>query len=183
MNYTFDDTYFLTFTLRDDGTSRFSKDNRWSLFPSLALAWKLINMPFMERAHDVMNDLKLRLGWGVTGQQDINSYYPYLATYQSALQAGSYPSPDGSGWISPLYPTPYDENIKWEETTTWNVGVDAAFLNNRITASVDWYLRNTKDLLAYLPVPAGMTTSNYMTATSARCATWVSKPLLRPSPS
>lgn len=95
-------------------------------------------------------------------RQDINSYYPYLATYQSALQAGSYPSPDGSGWISPLYPTPYDENIKWEETTTWNVGVDAAFLNNRITASVDWYLRNTKDLLAYLPVPAGMTTSNYM---------------------
>ena len=162
LNYTFDDTYFLTFTLRDDGTSRFSKSNRWGLFPSLALAWRVINMPFMERAHEVMNDLKLRLGWGVTGQQDINSYYPYLATYQSALQAGSYPSPSGNGWISPLYPSPYDENIKWEETTTWNVGVDAAFLNNRITASVDWYLRDTKDLLAYLPVPAGMTTSNYM---------------------
>ncbi len=163
INYDFDNTYLLTFTLRNDGTSRFHKDSRWGLFPSLALGWKIINMPFMEKAKDVMNDFKLRLGWGVTGQQDINSYFPYMATYAISQQYGYYPSPSGDGtWISPLYPNAYDEKIKWEETTTWNVGIDMAFLNNRITAALDWYLRDTDDLLAWVPVPAGMTTSNYM---------------------
>jgi len=161
-NYSFDDTYLLTFTLRDDGTSRFSKDNRWGLFPSLALGWKLINMPFMEKARGTMNDLKLRLGWGITGQQDLGGLYnPYLSTYQIAKPLGRYPDGKG-GWLSPLYPNPYDENIKWEETTTWNVGLDLAFLNNRITAAIDWYLRDTNDLLAYIPVAAGVTTSNFM---------------------
>lgn len=163
VNYDYDDTYLLTFTLRNDGTSRFHKDSRWGLFPALALGWKIINMPFMEKAQDVMNDFKLRLGWGITGQQDINSYFPYMATYAISHQYGYYPSPNGDGsWIAPLYPNAYDEKIKWEETTTWNVGVDMAFLSNRITASLDWYLRDTDDLLAWVPVPAGMTTSNYM---------------------
>lgn len=161
LNYSFDNTYLLTFTLRNDGTSRFSKDNRWGLFPSVALGWKLINMPFMEKAKNVMNDMKLRLGWGVTGQQAVAGYFPYLAVYQNSLQPGLYPSPDGNGWISPLYPKPYDENIKWEETTTWNVGLDMAFLNNRFTVALDWYLRNTKDLLAHTPV-VGVNTGNYM---------------------
>lgn len=161
MNYTFDDTYLLTFTLRDDGTSRFHKDHRWGLFPSVALGWKIINMPFMENAHQVMNDFKLRLGWGKTGQQDLGgSYFPYMATYTlSDAQGFGYISPDGR-WISPLYPEAYDASIKWEETTTWNVGVDLAFLNNRITAALDWYLRNTDDLLAWSP-NAGVNTANY----------------------
>lgn len=160
-NYTFDDTYLLTFTLRDDGTSRFHKDSRWGLFPSLALGWKIINMPFMEKAQDVMNDFKLRLGWGVTGQQDINSYFPYLPVYTTSNVLGfQYISPDGT-WINPLYPQMYDTKLKWEETTTWNVGLDMAFLSNRITASADWYLRQTKDLLAFTPV-AVMGSSNAM---------------------
>ncbi len=163
LNYTFDDTYLLTFTLRDDATSRFSKDTRWGLFPSLALGWKAINMPFMEGVRDVMNDLKLRLGWGVTGQQNVGSYFPYLPVYVESQQSAYYPSPDGNGWINPLYPQSYDPDIKWEETTTWNVGVDMAFLNNRVTASLDWYLRDTEDLLANVPVAAGSTTTNYMT--------------------
>lgn len=163
LNYTYDDTYLLTFTLRDDGTSRFSKDTRWGLFPALALGWKAINMPFMEGARDIMNDLKLRLEWGITGQQDVNSYFPYLPVYVESQQAAYYPSPDGNGWINPLYPQAYDPDIKWEETTTWNVGVDMAFLSNRITASFDWYLRDTEDLLANIPVAAGSTTTNYMT--------------------
>ena len=166
INYSFDDTYLLTFTLRDDGTSRFSKENRWGLFPALALGWKIINMPFMENAQDVMNDFKLRLGWGITGQQAVGGYYPYIPIYAQSSTAGNvnYPSPDGKdqAWINPLYPKAYNENIKWEETTTWNVGVDMAFLNNRVTAALDWYLRDTKDLLAYVPVPAGMTTTNFM---------------------
>ncbi len=162
LNYTFDDTYLLTFTLRDDATSRFSKDTRWGLFPSVALGWKIINMPFMEGAQRVMNDLKLRLGWGITGQQDIGSLFPYLATYTvSSTQGYQYPSQNGT-WINPLYPNAYDADIKWEETTTWNVGVDLAFLNNRITAAIDWYLRDTDDLLARTP-NYGVNTSNYLT--------------------
>ena len=166
INYSFDDTYLLTFTLRDDGTSRFSKDNRWALFPALALGWKVLNMPFMDGAKNFMNDLKLRLGWGVTGHQAVGGLYPYIPVYAQSSSSGvvNYPSPDGkqSDWVNPLYPKAYNPDLKWEETTTWNVGVDMGFLSNRITASLDWYLRDTKDLLAYVPVPAGMTTTNFM---------------------
>lgn len=162
LNYTFDDTYLLTFTLRDDASSRFSKDNRWGLFPSLALGWKIINMPFMEGTRSWWNDLKLRLGWGVTGQQDIGSLFPYMPVYSLSPAPFQYLDPTGTGkWIDILYPNAYDASIKWEETTTWNVGVDMSFLNNAITLAADWYLRKTKDLLAYTPV-AGFNTSNYM---------------------
>ncbi len=165
LNYTYDDTYLLTFTLRDDATSRFSKDNRWGLFPALALGWKIINMPVMENVHDWMNDLKLRLGWGVTGQQDVNSYFPYLPIYIQASGNGhQYLDPSGNGqWIQPIYPQAYTSNIKWEETTTWNVGLDMAFLNNRITAGIDWYLRETDDLLSTTTVP-GVNTSDVQLA-------------------
>ncbi|MDE7426672.1 MAG: TonB-dependent receptor [Muribaculaceae bacterium] len=163
LNYTFDDTYLLTFTLRDDGTSRFSKDNRWGLFPSLALGWKITGMSFMENVRNVVNEAKLRLGWGVTGQQDINSYFPYMPIYTNSYQNGfHYLNPNGDGtWINPLYPNNFNSELKWEETTTWNVGLDLAFLDNRITLAADWYKRDTKDLLAEVPVP-GINTCNYM---------------------
>lgn len=163
LNYIFDDTYLLTFTLRDDASSRFSKENRWGLFPSLALGWKINNLPGL-RDSDVLNEWKLRLGWGQTGQQDIGGYFPYMSVYylgnKGNISYPSYSDPDGE-WIYPLYPQPYDKNIKWETTTTWNVGMDFAFLNNRITANIDWYLRNTKDLLAWTPV-AQSNTGNYV---------------------
>ncbi len=163
LNYTFDDTYLLTFTLRDDASSRFSKDSRWGLFPSLALGWKIINMDFMENARDVMNDFKLRLGWGETGQQEIGSYFPYLPIYTiSSNNNFMYPGYLNPGWINPLYPQPYDNKITWETTTTWNVGFDLAFLNNRITANIDWYLRDTRDMLARTPA-RGQQTSDYLT--------------------
>lgn len=161
INYSFDDTYLFTFTLRDDGTSRFSKDNRWGLFPAVALAWKINQMPFFEGV-DKMNEFKLRLGWGQTGQQDIGGYNMYTPSYSISQPNSYYPSPEGNGWVAPLYPNSFNGKLKWETTTTWNAGVDMAFLNNRITASVDWYLRNTKDLLAYVPVAAGVTTTNAM---------------------
>ena len=170
LNYSYDNKYLLTFTLRDDGTSRFSPDTRWGLFPALALGWKINEMDFFESARDVMNEFKLRLGWGITGQQAVGGYYPYIPVYAQSTSSGvvDYPSPDGLNpdgtvnWINPLYPKAYQEDLKWEETTTWNVGFDMAWLNNRITASLDWYLRDTKDLLAYVPVPAGQTTTNFM---------------------
>ena len=164
VNYIFDDTYLLTVTLRGDGTSRFSKDNRWGIFPAVALGWKINNMKFMEPSNSWLNDFKLRLGWGQTGQQDLGGlYFPYIANYTNSYQNGfHYLDPNGSGtWINPLYPESYNPSLKWETTTTWNVGIDMGFLNNRITLAADWYLRNTKDLLSYVPTGA-MNTSNKM---------------------
>lgn len=167
LNYSFKDTYLLTFTLRGDASSRFSEDNRWGVFPSVALAWKINNMDFFKDASSTMNDFKLRLGWGVTGQQDLNDlYFPYLASYTQSTQGSYYPVQDPvTGVITyqpTLYPGAYNQDLKWEETTTWNVGVDMAFLNNRITASLDWYLRNTDDLLSQITIPIGSATSNEM---------------------
>ena len=163
INYIFDDTYLLTFTLRDDGSSRFSKDNRWALFPSLALGWKINNMPFMAKTAGWLNEFKLRLGWGKTGQQEMDMYFPYLPIYTNSYSNGfRYLDPNGSGeWINPLYPGAYNAGLKWETTTTWNVGIDMGFLNNRITLNADWYLRKTTDLLSFVPTGAS-NTSNYM---------------------
>ncbi len=160
LNYTFDETYLLTFTLRDDGSSRFSKDTRWSLFPSVALGWKINNVGKLRDAA-WLDEWKLRLGWGQTGQQDIGSYFAYMPIYTNSYKPGfQYIGPNGE-WLNPLYPQPYDANLKWETTTTWNVGFDFGFFNNRLTANIDWYLRNTKDLLANAPA-LGMNTSNFM---------------------
>ena len=160
LNYSFDDTYLLTFTLRDDGSSRFSKDTRWSLFPSVALGWK-INNCFGLDDYANLDEFKLRLGWGQTGQQDIGGFFPYLPIYINSYQNGFQYVWNGN-WIEPLYPQAYDSKIKWETTTTWNAGVDLGFFNNRLTFVFDWYLRDTKDLLAWAPA-LGMNTSNYMT--------------------
>ena len=162
INYIFDDTYLLTFTLRDDGSSRFSKDNRWGLFPALALGWKINNMSFMEASRGWLNDFKLRLGWGETGQQEVGSYFPYLPIYSESYTLGfQYLDPTGTGmWINPLFPNSYNSDLKWETTTTWNVGVDMGFLNNRITLAADWYLRKTRDLLSSVPTAAS-NTNNY----------------------
>lgn len=170
LNYSFKDTYLLTFTLRDDGTSRFSKDNRWGLFPSVALGWKLINMPFMESARENMNEFKLRLGWGITGQQSVGGYFPYMAVYNQSTQGsyypnlytGSYVDAEGNVISNTLYPGVYNPNLKWEETTTWNVGLDMGWWNNRLSVALDWYLRNSKDLLSYVTVAPGAATSNMM---------------------
>ena len=170
LNYTFKDTYLLTFTLRDDGTSRFAKNNRWGLFPSVALGWKINNMPFFETASSTMNEFKLRLGWGQTGQQSVGGYFDYMPTYVQSEQGSYYPNmytgkyTNGStitGYT--LYPAGYNPNLKWETTTTWNVGFDMGWLNNRVTLALDWYLRDSKDLLATVTVAPGAATTNELT--------------------
>lgn len=163
VNYSILNKYLITATVRADATSRFSAENRWGMFPSVALAWKVTEEPFMEEIRDVMNEMKVRASWGVTGQQDIGSYFPYMAIYSASTQGSYYYSLDGSGeFISTLYPEGYDSTLKWEETTTWNAGIDFGFMNNRITASVDYYKRFTNDLLAYVAVAPGSTTTNYL---------------------
>jgi len=160
LNYTLLDRYLVTFTLRDDGSSRFSKDNRWGLFPSAAFAWKLKEESFLKDVKAV-SDLKLRLGWGVTGQQDIGNDYPAQALYvQSSI--GSYYMIGGEN-IPTLRPDPYDPNIKWEQTTTQNIGLDFGFADNRISGSFDLYKRVTDDLLNQIAIPSGSNFSNTLT--------------------
>ena len=103
----------------------------------MALGWKIINEPFMEEATSVMSELKLRLGYGVTGQQDISdSYFPYMPLFTVGYPTASYPF--GDRYYETIRPDGYDPDIKWEETTTWNVGVDFGFLDNRVTGSLDY---------------------------------------------
>lgn len=158
-NYALMDRYLLTFTLRRDGSSRFSPDNRWGLFPSAAFAWKISEEGFL-KDNGVFSNLKLRLGYGVTGQQDIGSDYPYLARFTPGEPTAQYQF--GSAFLSTLRPEGYDANIKWEETETYNAGIDFGFLDGRIDGSIDYYFKKTKDLLATIPVPAGSNLTNFI---------------------
>jgi len=162
LNYSFDDKYLFTFTLRDDGSSRFGKDNRWGIFPSLALGWRIIQEKFMQN-QNVLSNLKLRLGWGKTGQQDINmGDYPYMGTYTLNSNGQSQYWRNGA-WQQLLKPNAYNPNLKWETTTTWNIGLDYGFLDNRINGSIDWYYRKTTDLInAEAKVPAGTNFAEYV---------------------
>jgi len=157
INYTLANRYLLTFTLRNDGSSRFQGDNQWGLFPSAAFAWKIDEESFMKNVNFI-SSMKLRLGWGVTGQQDIGSDYPSQATYVES-STGSYYMIDGE-YIPTLRPDAYDPDIKWEETTTQNIGLDFGFMDEKISGSLDVYYRETKDLLNTVTIPTGSNFSN-----------------------
>ncbi len=157
-NYTLKDRYLLTGTLRYDGTSRFSEDNRWGIFPSFAVAWQMHEEGFMEQ-FDNVSELKLRLGYGVTGQQRIGQgNYPYLPQYTIGQNTAQYAF--GNQWIQTLRPEGYNSELKWEETTTYNVALDYSLLNERFFGSVEYFLRETDDLLNVIPVPAGSNFTN-----------------------
>jgi len=167
-NYTFNNKYLLTFTLRNDGSSRFADGHRWGLFPAVALAWKMKEETFL-RDVNVLSDLKLRLGWGKTGQQDLGDdyYYPSSPAYQTGNDKGYYPmgyNDNGTiNWVKLMRPSAYNPNLKWETTTTWNAGVDYSFLNNRINGAVDVYFRKTEDLLnREAPAVAGISPAERM---------------------
>ena len=152
INYTFNNKYLLTASLRRDASSKFSKDNRVGYFPAIALAWKMKDEFF--KNSNVVSDLKLRGSWGVTGQQDGIDYYAYLPRYrQSVNSAAQYQF--GNTFYSYLRPSAYDPNLKWETTTTANIGLDFGFNNNRISGSIDVYKKKTEDLLSKVPVAPG----------------------------
>ena len=157
VNYILKEKYFLTATVREDGSSRFAEDNRWGLFPSVALAWKIKNESFLTNVKAV-TDLKLRLGWGVTGQQDIGNDYPAQAVYRESSEGSYYPI--GGQFLPTLRPNAYDPDIKWEETTTLNAGLDFGFVADRIIGSVDVYKRITNDMLNTVTIPSGSNFSN-----------------------
>lgn len=161
LNYTFKDRYLLTVTVRGDATSRFAKDKRWGVFPAVALGWKINQEAWMQGAAGWLSDLKLRLGWGKTGQQEIGETINYMALYAIASPSVSYPN-GTNGWYLPVYARGYNPDLTWETTTSWNAALDFGFLNNRITGSIEYYKRKTTDLLAYMAVPAGSSTTNML---------------------
>lgn len=154
LNYTFLDRFLLTATFRRDGSSRFAKDNRWGTFPSVAFAWRVSREPVWDSVSDAINDFKLRVSYGVTGQQDGIANYFSLLNY-TLSQPGAY-FPYGGVDIPTYRPEVYNPGLKWETTKSWNLGFDMAFLNNRFTLSTDYYIRKTHDLLASVPVAAGL---------------------------
>jgi TonB-dependent starch-binding outer membrane protein SusC len=160
-NYTFADKYLFTATVRNDRASRFASDNRSALFPSFAFAWKINEEGFMKNTN-LFNDLKLRLGYGSTGQQDLvlvqNLDYAYLPVYTANITGAYYPF--GNTYYSTSRPDAYNPKLKWEETTTYNAGLDFGILNSRINGSVDYYFRKTKDLINNITAPAGMNFRN-----------------------
>jgi iron complex outermembrane receptor protein len=160
MNYTLLDRYLLTVTVRDDGSSRFSEDNRWGLFPAVAFAWKLTEEPIIGKS-DFLNELKLRVSWGKAGQQDVGgNYYPYIPTY-TASTAGAYYQ-FGNTFYPTLRPDAYDANLKWETVTSINAGLDFTILNKRISGTFDIYKNTSDDLLNNIPIPVGSNFSNFL---------------------
>ncbi len=153
VNLSYDSRYMITATIRQDGTSRFSPQTRWGTFPSVALAWNLSEEPFLKDVDEVTN-LKIRASYGVTGQQDGIGNYNYLPAYYSGTDSNQYIGQDGN-LITTYKPSAYVGDLKWETTRSWNAGFDLGFLDDRITASFDWYTRKTNDLLATVPTPAG----------------------------
>jgi iron complex outermembrane receptor protein len=161
-NYSYAGKYMVTFSLRNDASSRFAKENRWGLFPSAALAWTVSEEDFLKDVHAI-STLKLRLGWGRTGQQELlNGDYPYMARYH--LSADPYTHyPLGGQYYDVLKPLAYDTNIKWETTETYNIAVDYGFLKGRINGSLEFYFRKTHDLLNDTDIPLGANFSNRLT--------------------
>ena len=143
LNYNLLDRYLLTATLRTDGSSSFGKNNRWGWFPSAALAWRITQEPFMKDVKWLSN-WKLRLGWGLVGNQSTGSF-AYGATMNNVSTAW------GTGYYPARFPNP---DLKWESTNSWNVGMDFAFLDNRIEFIVDAYLKKTDNLLMEAALPS-----------------------------
>lgn len=156
-NIDFFDKYLFTVTFRADASSLFKKENRWGLFPAAAFAWKINQEGFLKESKAV-SELKLRLGWGQTGQQsitDLVGFYPSRPLFQVG-QSNSQYFP-GYNIYSALA---YNEDLTWETTTTLNGGLDFGFFNNRFSGSVDVYQRKTTDLLASAPIAPGQGLSN-----------------------
>ncbi|WP_222983508.1 SusC/RagA family TonB-linked outer membrane protein [Flagellimonas meishanensis] len=165
-NYTLKDRYLLTLTYRRDGSSRFGGDNRWGNFPAAALAWNITEEDFLANSKTLSN-LKLRLGWGITGQQDVlqgTDTQPFLPQFApSENGASTQLGQDANGnpvFITTIRAQPFDANIKWEETTTYNIGLDFGLFNNRINGAIEAYYRETEDLLSTVNVAAGSNLTN-----------------------
>lgn len=159
VNYSLDSRYLFTASIRADGSSKFSPATRWGIFPSGAFAWNIAEEGFLEDASS-LSQLKLRLSAGMTGQQDGISDYAHLARYKLSDDVYSVYNMGNYGYQFVYTPQAYDPNIKWETTTTYNAGIDFGFFKDRLTGSVDAYLRKTNDLLNVVTTPMGSNFGN-----------------------
>lgn len=159
LNYSYKSRYLLTLTLRDDGSSRFAADNRWGLFPSAAFAWNIKEESFLKKSK-FFSQMKLRLGWGVTGQESGIANYSYLANYTMSTNIGYMYNMGSDGLSFSLTPSAYDPNIKWEETATLNAGIDFGIFGGNVSGNVDVYHRKTSNLLNTVTIPLGANFSN-----------------------
>ena len=162
VNYSIDSRYVFTFSARGDGSSKFAKAHRWGFFPSGAFAWNIAQEPFMKGSKAV-STMKFRVSVGVTGQQDGIGDYVHLARYNIS-NSPSYMYNMGDGvYVKPITPQSYDPTIRWETTITYNIGLDYGFFNDRLSGSIDAYVRDTKDLLNSVQVPMGSNFGNKLT--------------------
>ncbi|MCR5312543.1 MAG: TonB-dependent receptor [Bacteroidaceae bacterium] len=159
INYTFMDKYLLTASLRRDGSSVFTDKNKWATFPSAAIAWRASEEDFVKNL-EVFDNLKIRASYGATGNQGIGAYrtIPFVnpANY-------SFTSSLSSGYAMPTWRGPTDNDLKWETTKQWNIGLDFAFLNSRLSFTVDYYHKNTYDLLQNVQIPSSTGFTNKLT--------------------
>ena len=159
VNYSIDSRYVFTFTARGDGSSKFAKPYRWGFFPSGAFAWNIAQEPFMKDVTPV-STLKLRFSAGLTGQQDGIGDYVHLARYNISNDPSYMYNMGGGDFVHPVTPQSYDPAIRWETTMTYDLGLDFGFFKDRLSGSVDAYVRDTKDLLNSVQVPMGSTFGN-----------------------
>ncbi len=152
LNYGYNSKYLITLNVRRDGSSRLNPDNRWLNYYSGALAWRISDEAFLKNSKTI-SELKLRGGYGITGQQDGISNYSYLANYGFSNNTAQYQF--GNTFYNLYRPTAYNANLTWEQTATSNIALDYGLFNNRITGSVDFYLKETKDLLNTVNQSAG----------------------------
>jgi TonB-linked SusC/RagA family outer membrane protein len=159
VNYNINDRYLVAASVRRDGSSRFGPGNQWGVFPSVSLAWRLSQEPFL-RDIRVLSDLKLRASWAKTGNQAFGDYLQY-AQYRFSNNLAQYQL--GTQFVTTIRPDAVDPNIKWEQTTSTNIGLDYGFANQRFSGAIDWYTKKTTDMIFTVPVAAGTNFSNYVT--------------------
>ena len=170
-NYSYDDKYLLTATVRRDGSSRFGPKHRWGTFPSVSLAWRISKENFFNT--NTINDLKLRLGYGQTGSQASVSNYSYLPSFNTMIYPLGYDGTSQSALIAQTLANPF---IHWEAIEQFNAGIDISLLNNRISVSLDGYIKNTRDMLvkASVPITSGFedTSTTYTNAGRVQNMGW-----------
>ena len=154
LTYDYDTRYLFEFNFRADASSRFAKENRWGYFPAVSGAWRISQEAFMENTRTWLDQLKLRVGWGRTGNEEVDSYYPTVATYayDSGIVMGTYP-----GFVTGLYEGIYvNRDLKWATVTNLEVGVEAGFFNNMLNLELSVYRKNTNGMLLTLPIQGVM---------------------------
>lgn len=168
VNYSYEDRYLLTATIRRDGSSRFGKKHRWGTFPSVSVAWRASQEKWFPK-NDYINDLKVRAGYGVTGSQASVGNYSYLASYNTSVYPFGISSGNQTALVSSTLANPY---IHWEEVAQTNIGFDASLFNSRVMFSFDAYMKETRDMLvkASIPITSGFedTTTTYTNAGKVR---------------